>query len=488
MPPPITEVVERFSSRLLAGTSAVDANFVRNKAPRRRSYRFTPFLFIADIAITAIVYFCIVSIRDGALTLDHFAPLTLLLMIAAQLFTTATIGAYSMHSDVMSARYLCEHLISSLAAFLTAVTIIYFFWSEPFSTSRTSVFATMTVTSALTLGLRRFAKSRSINQTHKRVLLVIGDNTSRDSFVRWMKIVKSDYIVYFINSRSGLVDSINERNINMLGATIEQAISRLDRDLEAIVIAGSPDKLSVRFQNHLVSINFSMAPVYTLESFYAREWQTVPLSTLSAPWALNEGFNLSRSETYARIKRLYDLALAVAALLVLSPLFAIIAAIIKLDSKGTVIFKQERIGLQEKPFTLFKFRTMREGSENGALYTSKNDPRITAVGAFLRKTRLDEIPQFFNVLRGDMSLIGPRAEWSKLVRDYERLIPYYHMRHLVKPGITGWAQVNYSYGANMEDTQVKLRYDLYYVRYFSFMLDLNIMVKTIYVMLFGKGR
>jgi lipopolysaccharide/colanic/teichoic acid biosynthesis glycosyltransferase len=127
-------------------------------------------------------------------------------------------------------------------------------------------------------------------------------------------------------------------------------------------------------------------------------------------------------------------------------------------------------------------------NSSGADYTQENDERVTIMGRFLRATRLDEVPQLWNVLKGDMSLIGPRAEWLKLVEDYEKDIPCYHFRHLVKPGITGWAQVNYPYGASVEDTLRKLEYDLYYIRYFSFVLDASIVLKTIQVMLFGKGR
>jgi lipopolysaccharide/colanic/teichoic acid biosynthesis glycosyltransferase len=124
----------------------------------------------------------------------------------------------------------------------------------------------------------------------------------------------------------------------------------------------------------------------------------------------------------------------------------------------------------------------------GDVYTRKGDDRVTRVGRVLRATRLDEVPQLWNVLRGEMSLIGPRAEWDRLVDRYQREIPCYHFRHLVKPGVTGWAQVNYPYGANMEDTMRKLEYDLYYIRHFSFRLDLTIVLKTVHVMLFGKGR
>jgi lipopolysaccharide/colanic/teichoic acid biosynthesis glycosyltransferase len=131
---------------------------------------------------------------------------------------------------------------------------------------------------------------------------------------------------------------------------------------------------------------------------------------------------------------------------------------------------------------------MRSSTEPGERYTQPGDHRITRVGAFLRKSRLDEFPQLWNVLRGDMSLIGPRAEWDQLVETYEQSIPCYHFRHLVKPGITGWAQVNYPYGANLEDTIRKLEYDLYYIRHFSFTLDAAIVLKTIHTMIFGKGR
>jgi lipopolysaccharide/colanic/teichoic acid biosynthesis glycosyltransferase len=131
---------------------------------------------------------------------------------------------------------------------------------------------------------------------------------------------------------------------------------------------------------------------------------------------------------------------------------------------------------------------MRPDAADTAPYTQPNDTRITRAGRLLRAARLDELPQLWNVLRGDMSVIGPRAEWSKLVARYEREIPCYHFRHLVKPGITGWAQVNYPYGASLDDTRRKLEYDLYYIRHFSFVLDASIVLKTIHIMVGGKGR
>jgi lipopolysaccharide/colanic/teichoic acid biosynthesis glycosyltransferase len=164
-----------------------------------------------------------------------------------------------------------------------------------------------------------------------------------------------------------------------------------------------------------------------------------------------------------------------------------VAAAIWIEDRGPVFFRQSRVGRNRVLFPILKLRTMRVNSE-GDSYTRQGDNRITRIGQFLRATRLDEVPQLWNVLLGQMSLIGPRAEWVRLVEEYEKKIPCYHYRHLVKPGITGWAQVNYNYGENLEDTLRKLEYDLYYIRYFSFVLDASIVLKTIHIMLFGKGR
>ncbi|HMJ06589.1 MAG TPA: sugar transferase, partial [Chthoniobacterales bacterium] len=156
------------------------------------------------------------------------------------------------------------------------------------------------------------------------------------------------------------------------------------------------------------------------------------------------------------------------------------------------LFRQTRVGRDNQPFTVLKFRTMfartDEEMEGDDIYTRVNDPRITRSGRWLRKLRLDELPQLWNVLRGEMSLIGPRAEWIRCAERYAQVIPYYHFRHLVKPGITGWAQVNYGYGESDEDAIEKLKYDLYYIRNYSLKLDLMIVLKTVHTVLFGKGR
>jgi exopolysaccharide biosynthesis polyprenyl glycosylphosphotransferase len=201
-----------------------------------------------------------------------------------------------------------------------------------------------------------------------------------------------------------------------------------------------------------------------------------------------DGFYASKS--YLRMKRVFDVLFAALLLILTGPLMAVIAALIKLDTPGPALFSQERIGLRGKKFILHKFRSMRQDAEKqtGPTWAKENDERITAIGAFLRKCRLDELPQFYNVLKGDMSFIGPRPERPYFVELLKQKIQYYDLRHYVKPGITGWAQVMYPYGASVEDAYHKLQYDLYYAKNASLGFDLLTLLKTIKVVFDGRGR
>lgn len=192
---------------------------------------------------------------------------------------------------------------------------------------------------------------------------------------------------------------------------------------------------------------------------------------------------------FATTRRFVEFVLAAIGLVLSAPILLLAAIAIALESGFPILFRQERVGEHGKPFSLMKLRTMRQDAEkNGAVWASANgDPRITRVGSFLRKTRIDELPQFLNVLRGDMSFVGPRPERPVFVEELEALIPYYGERHTVKPGITGWAQVRNGYTASVEESETKLRYDLYYIKNMSFWLDLQIVLDTFKVIVFGRG-
>lgn len=223
--------------------------------------------------------------------------------------------------------------------------------------------------------------------------------------------------------------------------------------------------------------------------FYEELSGTIWVQGLYPQWLVyTGGFNRSRSSV--RLKRFADVTLALLLTLLASPLLVLAAIAIKLDSRGPLLFRQIRVGLDGKTFVVFKFRSMREDAENetGPVWAQEADCRVTRVGRALRKFRLDELPQFFNVLRGEMSLVGPRPERPYFVDLLEQEIPFYDLRHSVKPGITGWAQVSCPYGASMEAAREKLQYDLYYAKNMSLRLDAVILLKTLRVVLFGKGR
>jgi len=198
------------------------------------------------------------------------------------------------------------------------------------------------------------------------------------------------------------------------------------------------------------------------------------------------GFLILHHQAFQRVKRLTDIACAMAGFILASPILLVAALLIKLESRGPVFFLQTRVGQNEQLFEAVKLRTMAIGSNARSPYTAERDPRITRVGRILRFLRIDEIPQMWNVLKGEMSFIGPRAEWDILVNEYKEKIPYYSVRHVVKPGITGWAQVNYPYGRSLGDAVRKLEFDLYYAKNMSMALDLRILFRTISVVMLGE--
>ena len=200
----------------------------------------------------------------------------------------------------------------------------------------------------------------------------------------------------------------------------------------------------------------------------------------------SDGFK--RSIIFKRIKRGFDVVLSIVGLVVTMPLNGLLSAAIRIDSSGTVLYKQERVGKDGKIFCLLKFRSMREDAEpDGPVWADVSDDRTTRVGKVIRKLRLDEIPQMVNVLKGEMSFVGPRPERPFFVEQLRKELPYYFQRHTVKPGITGWAQIRYPYGASKEDALEKLKYDFYYIKHMSLIFDLMVIMETVKTVLLGRG-
>lgn len=224
-------------------------------------------------------------------------------------------------------------------------------------------------------------------------------------------------------------------------------------------------------------------------SFYEMLTGKLIVEQINPAWLIfSQGFQKSKAQRM--LKRTIDLLLSLSMLIILSPLIAIVTIVIKIDSKGPIIFSQERVGQKYKDYMVHKFRSMRSDAEKetGPVWAKDNDDRITRVGRFLRKWRIDEIPQLWNVLKGEMSFVGPRPEREHFVKQLMEIIPYYGERFTVKPGITGWAQVSYGYGASVRDAIEKLNYDLFYIKNMSILMDMMIVARTIKTVLFGMGR
>jgi sugar transferase (PEP-CTERM system associated) len=223
-------------------------------------------------------------------------------------------------------------------------------------------------------------------------------------------------------------------------------------------------------------------------AFIERELLKIEIAMLRPSWALfSDGFVYSQLRDI--VKRMFDLFVASLILFVAWPFMLLTAIAVKLESKGPMVYKQVRVGLNGKEFSIYKFRSMRQDAEKDgkAVWATKNDSRVTRVGAIIRNTRLDELPQLYNVFKGDMSFVGPRPERPQFVEELKEQIPYYDARHRVKPGLMGWAQLKYPYGASVDDARNKLKYDLYYVKNHSFFIDILIVIQTVEVVLLGKG-
>jgi sugar transferase (PEP-CTERM system associated) len=265
--------------------------------------------------------------------------------------------------------------------------------------------------------------------------------------------------------------------------SVEELEARLHID-QVVVAVDDPTDLHF---DHLLPWKANGVPVFDFNTFVERETGRVDLKWTESHWLLySDGFRFGWLDR--ALKRLLDIVVSFSLLLLTLPTLAIVAIAIVFEDFGPVFYRQERVSQGGKRFSIIKFRTMRIDAEKfGAQWACENDPRVTRVGRILRRSRIDELPQLWNVLRGEMSFVGPRPERPAFVAELERDIPFYGVRHCVKPGVTGWAQVRFAYGASVEDAVRKLQFDLYYVKNHSLFLDVVILLETVRVVLFGEG-
>ncbi len=275
-------------------------------------------------------------------------------------------------------------------------------------------------------------------------------------------------------------------------AIARSAISNLTRYVENLgvseVVLALEERRNSLPLSDLLRIKTTGVHVNDFSSFIERETGRIDLDTVNPSWLIfSDGFSSGRAISGAA-KRLFDITVSSLLLLLAAPVIVLFALLVKLDSRGPAFYRQPRVGLYGEPFDVIKLRSMRTDAEvGGAQFAQENDPRVTRLGRFIRKVRIDELPQTWSVLKGEMSFVGPRPERPQFVAELEEQLPFYAERHMVKPGITGWAQINYPYGANLEDSRHKLEYDLYYAKNYTPFLDLLILLQTLRVVLWHEG-
>jgi sugar transferase (PEP-CTERM system associated) len=414
-------------------------------------------------------------LADRLAMLTLFAGVVWLAMIA--------VGTYGADS-LRSMRYAGARLLVAVSLGIIALSVIDFmlpghtFW-------RSTLLYAMFLSIGLLTANRLLVGSVIGAAAFRRRVLVLGDGLRARRIRDLAERPESGFaVVSFICMNEGspvIEEAIPRAAIHDLGRFVEnigasEVVLALEERRNSL-----PLKDLLRIKTHGVHVN-------DFSSFMERETGRVDLDTLNPSWLIfSDGFSSGRIVSSAA-KRVFDVTASGLLLALTLPVIALFAVLVKLDSKGPAFFRQTRVGLYGQSFQLIKLRSMRTDAEkDGAQWASANDPRITRLGRFIRKVRVDELPQVWTVLTGKMSFVGPRPEVPQFVGDLEDKLPYYAERHMVKPGITGWAQINYPYGASVEDARAKLEYDLYYAKNYTPFLDLLILLQTLRVVLWPEG-
>ncbi len=435
-------------------------------------------LFLGDLAVFYLSLFIALFIRYGGEAVaerweQHFWPFTILYLAWITIFYIA--GLYEFTSARNGLKFYSTVLQSFVINIALAITFFYFI--PYFSiTPKTNLFLDIGIIAILFSAWRQLYNYLIKSSTWISNLLIIGSGKEIKYLTQMIK--ENPQLGYRV------IKQIKPQDIKTPFDILEMATKE---NIKTIVTAIDPhqDQRLVHslYQCLPLKIHFSDLP-----SFYEKMLGKVPISSIGEIWFL-ENLTESQKNFYEAAKRILDMIGALIAGLISLLLYIFIVPAIKIDSRGPIFYTQRRIGLDGEIFKVIKFRTMIQSAEaDGVKWAQDQDHRITKVGKFLRKSRLDELPQLWNILVGQMSFIGPRPERIEFVQQLEKEIPYYQIRHIVRPGLTGWAQVNFHYGASVEDSIEKLQYELYYIKHRSFVLDVSIILRTIKIVLQAGGR
>jgi sugar transferase (PEP-CTERM system associated) len=459
-----------------------------------RQYLPVPFLLlgVTEFAILAMSVYLGTMLRfyelGSSIDAEETATLLQALIFAVVILT----GMMAMGLYQRRFRYATAGMVMRTAtAFLGgAVVLAILYYAIPSISLGRGQFAISIGIALLAVTAVRIVFMKTLGQVGlKRRVLVLGAGERAAQIPRQLRrrVDQQGFtVVGYVHVR-GEHDVVDEAEVIRPDVTLLALAKELEVD-EIVVAVG--ERRRKGFPVHdLLDCKLSGIDVIDLQEFFERETGKIKLDLLNPSWLIfSDGFN--HGEIQSAVKYLFDILVSLALLVVAWPFMVLTAAAIFVESgfRGPILYRQIRVGQHWRLFHVYKFRSMRTDAEkDGAKWAVKNDDRITRVGRFIRKVRLDELPQIFNVLKGDMSFVGPRPERPEFVTQLSEQIPYYAERHRVKPGVTGWAQVCYPYGASEKDSLEKLQYDLYYIKNYSLFLDLVIILQTAHEVMWGKG-
>jgi sugar transferase (PEP-CTERM system associated) len=452
-------------------------------------------IFLLDLLAIAIVWPLILHVGCGNMSCLGATPdgLGAVLYPAADIVSLYALGLYRRDAMLQTSEQLSRvPLAVSLGALGSALLLgVLGLWiGDPVNRVRLFSGAVIAFCIAGFVARLAFWLLRRRGSFHRR-LLVVGAGTRAWDLLCMLQNEgrHPHYEAIFLDSEAygpadpRLLEAASLGNVTIDEGDPYKVALRVQPD--EIVVA--PDERRGMNLESLLACKKDGFPIVQYLSFLEHEIRRVDIRRVDVGWLLySSGFYFGTLDK--ALKRVLDIAASLVMLFLFSPFLAAASIAIKLDDRGPVLYSQERITRNEKRFRIYKLRTMRIDAEAaGAVWAAARDPRITRVGNFLRQSRIDEMPQLFNVLRGDMSLVGPRPERPPFVRELAEKLPLYNERHMVKAGLTGWAQINYPYGASLDDARSKLSYDLYYVKNFSILFDLLILLQTLRVVLWPSG-
>ena len=452
-------------------------------------------LLLIDVALLMISFFVVYFLRFNAWNFQLFASKFVWIFAGLVVSSFYVFGNYDLDDETFG-QQIGKHFLSLLAAVVFFLVIVFLTYKERAGIfGRGVIFGTAGGLFVMSLIPRymiwKVLATLKINQNW---LFITNLESLKQLLVELANSRHAKRSVFLLPFQETL--DLDVRGLKLAQEQVKSwdvLPDEIQKNWSSVIVALKHEEelqLEKRYGQLLIHARFNHVRTIDVVQFFESAFKKIPINILNQHWfVMNPGFILVTNISRLRLKRLFDLSVAILLGLLIWPVILISAVIIVLESKGPVFYRQIRHGLRNKPYFVYKMRSMRQDAEkNGAVWAKQKDDRVTTFGNFMRKTRIDELPQLWNVICGEMSFIGPRPERPEFDEKLEQEIPFYALRYLVRPGITGWAQVMYPYGASSEDAKQKLQYDLFYIKNHSFWLDLIIMFRTFKVVFFGKGR